>query len=133
MPLERVSVGFKDVSLSLKRNPLTRDLVALKNESAISRSLQNLVLTIKGEKFFEPDIGSRVNALLFENIDLFTAREVQTEIEEVIRNYEPRVNLTEVTVYPNYDVGALDVTITYLIVAIEALPQQLQFVLLPTR
>lgn len=133
MPLERVSVGFKDVSLSLKRNPLTRDLVALKNESAISRSLQNLVLTIKGEKFFEPDIGSRVNALLFENIDLFTAREVQTEIEEVIRNYEPRVNLTEVTVYPNYDVGALDVTITYLIVGIEALPQQLQFVLLPTR
>jgi phage baseplate assembly protein W len=133
MPLERISVGFKDISLSLKVNPLTRDLSVLNNESAIARSVQNLVLTVRGEKFFEPDIGTSINQLLFENIDIFTARRLETEIKEVIQIYEPRVNLIEIVVTPNYDDGAMDVKVTYLIVGIDALPQQLEFVLLPTR
>lgn len=133
MPLERISVGFKDISLSLKVNPLTRDLSVLNNESAIARSVQNLVLTVRGEKFFEPDIGTSINQLLFENIDIFTARRLETEIKEVIQIYEPRVNLLETVVTPNYDDGAMDVKVTYLIVGIDALPQQLEFVLLPTR
>ena len=57
MPVERSSVAFKDISLSLKRNPLTKDLLVLKNESAISRSVQNLVLTLQGEKMFNPSLG----------------------------------------------------------------------------
>ena len=133
MPLERVSVGFKDISLSLRANPLTRDLSILKNESAISRSVQNLVLTIRGEKFFEPTIGTLTNALLFENIDFSTANLLKDEIENVIKNNEPRVELVEVTVTPNYDEGEMDVRVIYLIVGIDALPQQLEFVLLPTR
>ena len=68
MPLDRTSIGFRDISLTLKRNPLTRDLVILKNEYAISRAVQNLVLTIQGEKPFDPDFGCAVNRLLFENI-----------------------------------------------------------------
>lgn len=133
MPLERVSVGFKDISLSLRANPLTRDLSILKNESSISRSVQNLVLTVRGEKFFEPTIGTLTNALLFENIDFSTAELLKDEIENVISNNEPRVELVEVTVTPNYDEGAMDVKVIYLIVGIDALPQQLEFVLLPTR
>jgi len=133
MPLERISVGFRDISLSLKINPLTRDLSALKNEQAIARSVQNLVLTIRGEKFFEPSIGTIVNALLFESIDIFTARQIETQITEVINQFEPRVELIETVVTPDYDEGAMDVKITYLIVGIDALPQKLEFVLLPTR
>lgn len=133
MPLERVSVGFRDISLSLRANPLTRDLSILKNESAIARSVQNLVLTARGEKFFEPTIGTLTNRLLFENIDFSTAESLQGEIEDVINNNEPRVNLVEVTVTPNYDEGAMDVKVIYLIVGIDALPQQLEFILLPTR
>lgn len=133
MPLERISVGFRDISLSLKINPLTRDLSVLKNEQAIARSIQNLVLTIRGEKFFEPSIGTDVNKLLFENIDIFTARAIETQIIEVINQFEPRVELIETVVTPDYDEGAMDVKITYLIVGIDALPQQLEFVLLPTR
>ena len=112
---------------------MTRDLSILKNESAIARSVQNLVLTIKGEKFFEPTIGTAINALLFETIDVFTAKSLETEIKEVIKNNEPRVELLETTVTPDYDEGAMNVTIIYLIVGIDALPQQLEFVLLPTR
>ena len=69
MPLERVSRSFRDISLTLKKNPLTRDLLSLQNEYAISRAVQNLVLTIQGEKFFDPNFGCAVNRLLFENIE----------------------------------------------------------------
>ena len=52
MPLERVSQGFKDISMTFQINPLNNDLIALKNENAISRSIRNIVSTIPGEKFF---------------------------------------------------------------------------------
>jgi phage baseplate assembly protein W len=133
MPLERVSRGFKDISLTLKRNPLTRDLLVLQNEYAISRSVQNLVLTVRGEKFFDPDFGSAANRLLFENIDFFTADSLKDEIEDVLKRNEPRIELQSVDVTPNYDDGIMEVTIKYFIVGIDATPQQLQFVLLPTR
>ena len=55
MPLERVSQGFKDVSATFKANPLTSDVVIMKNAAAISRSVRNIVLTSPGEKFFDPD------------------------------------------------------------------------------
>lgn len=133
MPLERVSKGFRDLSLTLRSNPLTRDLVVLNNEYAIARSVQNLVLTVRGEKFFNPDFGSAVNRLLFENIDFFAASSLKDEITSVIKNNEPRVDLKEVIVDPNPDENQMDVTIKYYIVGIDAQPQQLQFVLLPTR
>lgn len=133
MPLERVSKGFRDISLTLRRNPLTRDLIALKNEYAISRSVQNLVLTVRGEKFFNPSFGSAVNRLLFENVDLFSASSLKDEITSVIKNNEPRVDLKEVIVTPNPDENLMEVNIKYYIVGIDAQPQQLQFVLLPTR
>tara|TARA_Y100000022_G_C13174905_1_gene340465 strand:+ start:525 stop:926 length:402 start_codon:yes stop_codon:yes gene_type:complete len=133
MPLDRTSIGFRDISLTLKRNPLTRDLVILKNEYAISRAVQNLVLTIQGEKPFDPDFGCAVNRLLFENISFFTAKSLQDEIEIVIKENEPRVELELVKVVPNYDLGQMDVTIKYFIVGIDAQAQQLQFVLLPSR
>ena len=133
MPLERVSQGFKDISATFQTNPLNSDLIAIKNETAIARSIRNIVFTLPGEKFFDPDFGCAVNRLLFENIDFFTARALKDEIESVIKVNEPRVNLTEVVVTPNYDDGQMDVTIKYLIIGIDATAQQLQFVLLPTR
>jgi phage baseplate assembly protein W len=133
MPVERVSLGFRDISLSLKTNPLTRDIIDIKNETAIARSVQNLVLTINGERFFNPLVGSGVNRLLFENIDEFVADSIKTQIEISINNYEPRVELKSVEVTPNYDENKFDVVIVYTIVGIDALPQQLSFALLPTR
>ena len=133
MPVERSSVGFKDISLSLKSNPLTKDLLVLKNESAISRSVQNLVLTLQGEKMFDPSLGCAVSRLLFENVDSFTADNLRREIEAVIKNYEPRVIIDNVKVIPDFDNNAMDVTLIYLIIGIDVQPQQLSFVLLPTR
>jgi phage baseplate assembly protein W len=133
MPLERISRGFKDISATFKISPLNSDLVALKNETAISRSLRNLVFTQPGERFFNPILGSRVSAQLFENMDAITASAIQDEITNTINNFEPRVRLIDVSVIPNYDNNEFSVNIKYRIVGIDAIPQQLSFALQPTR
>jgi phage baseplate assembly protein W len=133
MPVERVSKGFKDISASFQVNPLTYDLIAIKNETAIARSVRNLVLTAQGERFFNPILGSKVSRLLFENVDEITASAIQEEITTTINNFEPRVNLLSVEVSPDYDNGEFNVTVRYEIVGIDVLPQQLSFALQPTR
>ena len=133
MPVERVSQSFKDISASFKVNPLNEALIATKNETAIARSVRNLVLTKQGERFFNPILGSQVSALLFENIDQLTASAIADEIRITIDNFEPRVELTEIEVFPDYDNSEFNVTIRYKIIGIDVQPQQLSFVLQPTR
>ena len=133
MPLERVSQGFKDISASFQINPLNNDLIAVTNTNAIARSVRNLILTKKGEKPFEPNLGSGVYDLLFENMDKQTATVIRDEIILVLENYEPRIDIIEVLVKPNYDEGAMDVTLQYEIVGIDVPAQELTLALEPTR
>jgi phage baseplate assembly protein W len=133
MPLERISQGFRDISLSFQINPLTRDIIAIKNETAIARSVRNLVETIPGERPFSLILGSRITRSLFENIDEISASSIQSEIENTINNYEQRVQLISTSVIPNYDEGSFDVIITYNIIGIDVLPQQLSFALQSNR
>ena len=133
MPLERVNNGFKDLSMSFQANPLTKDLIALKNENAIARSLKNIVFTLPGEKFFNPEFGSRVSESLFEIVDEVSSIAIRDEIRSSIINYEPRVKLLDVIVIPNVDDNEMNVTVKYKIIGIDIPPQQLEFVLLPTR
>ena len=133
MPLERVSQGFKDISMTFKQNPLNRDLIVLKNENAIARSIRNIVLTLPGEKFFNENFGSNVSKLLFENLDVLTASQIEDEITTSIVNYEPRVSLVKLTVTPNFETGEFDTVIVYEIIGVDAPAQQLSFALQPTR
>ena len=132
MPQERASRKFKDLSMSFKTNPLNDDLIGLKNTNAIARSLKNIVFTQPGEKFFNPEFGSRVSESLFEIVDEVSTIAIRDEIRSSIINYEPRVNLLDVLVNPNPDENEMNVTIKYEIVGIDIPPQQLDFVLLPT-
>ena len=133
MPLERVNQKYKDISMSFQTNPLNDDLIALKNSSAIARSIRNIVFTQPGEKFFNPDFGSRISESLFENVDDVSALAIEDEIRSSIINFEPRVNLLNANVVPNPDDNEMNVTIEYEITGIDIPPQQLEFVLLPTR
>ena len=133
MPVERISKGFKDISMSFEVNPINEDLIAIKNRTAIARSVRNLVLTVPGERFFNPDLGSRVSEFLFDVMDDISGATIRDEIEEIIAKYEPRVRLQSVLVKPNYDIHEYDVTITYDIVGIDVLSQQLNFALQSTR
>ena len=133
MPVERISKGFKDISMSFEVNPINSDLIGVKNDTAISRSIRNLVLTTPGERFFNEDLGSGVSQLLFDTVDDISAAVIRDEVEQTIIRFEPRVKLTDVKVKPDYDNNEFNVTVTYDIVGIDALPQQLTFALQPTR
>ena len=133
MPLERISQGFKDISMTFQRHPLTDDLIALKNEQAIARSLRNIVFTTPGEKFFNQNFGSRISKSLFENIDDISASLIVDEIRQSITNYEPRVDLLDVKAEPNFDNNEFNVRIVYNIVGVDVPTQDLQFVLQQTR
>ena len=133
MPAQRVSKSFKDLSMSFKFNPLSGDLIALKNENAIARAVRNIVLTTPGEKFFDPDFGSSVSEILFENVDDITAISIRDEIRSSLSNYEPWVELIDVEVDPNFDENQFDVLITYRIIGVDIPPSQLEFALLPSR
>ena len=133
MPLERVSPGFKDVSMTFQANPLNLDLIGLKNENAIARSVRNIVFTLPGEKFFDENFGSRISATLFENIDDISANIIVDEITYSISRYEPRVRLLNVEAFPDFDNNSFDVLIFYHIIGADVPPQELQFALQSTR
>ena len=133
MPLERVSKGFKDISMSFQRNALNNDLIGIKNETAISRSIRNIVLSLPGERFFNEEFGSDISSSLFENMNDVTADVIKSQIFNSIRRFEPRVDSVEVDVSPDYDNNEFNVTVRYEIVGISALPQELTFALEQTR
>ena len=133
MPIERVSQGFKDISMTFQSNPLNDDLIAIKNENAIARSLRNIVFTTPGEKVFNQSFGSRITESLFENIDEITATIIVDEIRQSIDNYEPRVEVDDVKAFPDYENNSFDETITYDVIGSEIPTQELQFVLQSSR
>ena len=112
---------------------MNNDLIGLRNENAISRSVRNLVQTIQGERPFQPVLGSNVQNLLFDNMDKLTASAIKQEIINTIENYEPRVEMGEITVDPNYDNNEFHISIQYYIVGIDVPEQELSFVLESTR
>ena len=119
--------------MTFQSNPLNDDLIGLKNENAIARSVRNIVFTLPGEKFFDEQFGSRISASLFENIDDITAGVISDEISYSVTRYEPRVELIDVEVFPNFDSNGFDVTIVYNIIGADVPPQELQFALQSTR
>ena len=133
MPLQKVSQGFKDISMSFQANPLNNDLIGLKNENAIARSVKNIVFTVPGEKFFNENFGSEISAILFENVNEITAAAIEDQIRLSIENYEPRVELLSVVAIPDFDNNQFDTIINYEIIGMDIPPQELQFVLQPTR
>ena len=133
MPVERVSRGFKDISMSFEVNPINNDIIGVKNDTAIARSIRNLIFTVPGERFFNENLGSKVSQVLFDTVDDISASAIRDEIEETIIKYEPRVKLKDIRVKPDFDNHTFDVTIVYDIVGIDALTQQLNFALQPTR
>ena len=133
MANERVSRAFKDISLSFSPHPVTKDLPILKNESAIRRSVRNIVETIPTEKFFNPDFGSDVYKSLFDFVDFGTANVIQGQVKTSINNFEPRVDNVRVEVDPQPDLNQFEVTVIYDIVGLEFPTQEFNFILEATR
>ena len=133
MAYKMVSKAFKDISLSFSPHPVTKDLPILKNESAIRRSVRNIVETIPTEKFFNPDFGSDVYKSLFDFVDFGTANIIQDQIKTAINNFEPRVENVRVEVDPSVDENEFEILVVYDIVGQELPTQEYSFILEATR
>ena len=133
MPLERVSKSFKDLSFTFKANPINGDLLVLKDAAAIARSVRSLVATYPGERFFNPNIGSDIYKVVFEQFDTLTSTEIKSQIETTLSLYEPRIKVRKVNVENDYDALEFNVTITYDIIGLDIPPQEISFALQPNR
>ena len=133
MAVTRISRAFKDISLSFEPHPVTKDLPILKNESAIRRSVRNLVETIPTERFFNSVLGSNVRSSLFDFVDYGTASVVQDQIRVTIENFESRVANLKVDVNPQPDNNTFEVTVIFDIVGQNFPTQEFTFLLEATR
>ena len=128
-----ISRAFRDISLSFKRHPVTNDILVIKNEDAIKRSVQNIVLTIIGEKPFEPLFGSNINSSLFELNTSLEAIGIREQIVSAIRNFETRVDNLDVSVTIDADTNDMYATIQYDIVGLPLPTQTVDVLLFPAR
>ena len=131
MALKR-SRSFRDISLSFKRHPITNDVTFLRNEDAIKRSVINLVRTRVGERFFNDLLGTSVGDALFE-LNSFDNDVLREEIITLLKNYEPRIELTNVFVEGQDDTNELFIQIDYDIVGLPLPTQAIEFILQPSR
>jgi len=107
---------YKDLDLNFTKHPVKKDVNKVVNEMAVVNSIKNLILTNHYERPFQPDIGSNVQKLLFENMDKITSAAIQREILQTIRNFEPRVSVQSVTVSPDFDNNSFSVNMEFYII-----------------
>ena len=127
------SRAFKDINLSFKRHPVTNDVVTIRDEDAIKRSVRNIIFTIIGEKPFEPNFGSIINNALFELDTTLNQIRISDEIKNSLENYEPRIAgiSVSVSIYP--DSNELNCTVQYDIIGLSVPPQEVNVLLHPAR
>lgn len=123
---------FRDLDLNFNVHPVRKDVTKHTGELAVINSMKNLVLTNFYERLFQPEVGSNLRKLLFENLDTVTAMAIDREINQTIKNYEPRVNIVSTQVIPDYDNNGFSVTLNFYIVNVDR-PLSITFLLERTR
>lgn len=124
---------FKDLSVTFKKNPVTDDLVTVKDKAAIIQSITALLLTRKGERPFQPQLGCGIQNALFEPLDYATAGLIRSEIAEVLTKYEPRILIENIIVRPDEMNNGYEVELFFRIVGRDDIPVSVEFFLERTR
>jgi phage baseplate assembly protein W len=112
-PLRKKKVLYRDFHKDLTVNPISNDLAVKTNEEAVKESLKNLILTDRGERLMQPNLGSDVRASLFENATPVTLKILEERVRDVINNFEPRVSIIDVDVTSLYDDNRVQITIYF--------------------
>jgi phage baseplate assembly protein W len=119
---KRSSRVYKDLNLNFSTNPITQDVTTVTDVNAVKRSVRNLLLTNHYDRPFHPEIGSNIQALLFENFGPITGNQLSRTIEELIANFEPRARVDNVECFPIPDTNTYDIRIYFYV---ENLPAEL--------
>ena len=107
---------YKDLDLNFMVHPIRKDINKVTNQMAVINSIKNIILTSHYEKPFQPEIGSNVRRLLFENMDTITATTLEKEIAQTIKNYEPRANISRLNVGPDYENNGFNVYMEFYVI-----------------
>ena len=124
---------FKDLSVTFKKHPVTDDLVTVKDKAAVVQSITGLLLTMKGERPFQPELGCDIKRILFEPLDYASAGTIKKEVKETLDRYEPRIRIDRIDCEPDFDNNGYSVELHYTIVGREDAPIAVEFILERTR
>ena len=124
---------FKDLSITFKKHPVSDDLVTVKDKAAIVQSITALLLTRKGERPFQPELGCDIQNILFEPLDYGSAGILKSEIADVLNRYEPRISIDSILCTPDYLNNGYEVELSYTIVGRDDTPVAVEFFLERTR
>lgn len=120
---DRTQEIYSDFLPNINPHPQTGDIVRYVNENAVKRSIRNLILTNKGERLFQPKLGSAINSLLFEPMDSITATTIKDTITQAITNHEPRCKLISVDVVANEPKQAYFVNVQFMVINNQSVQQ----------
>ena len=124
---------FKDLSVTFKKHPVSDDLVTVKDKAAIVQAITALLLTRKGERPFQPQLGCGIQNVLFEPLDYGSAGIIRSEIREVLNRYEPRISVDSIVCTPDDLNNGYEVELSYTIVGRDDAPIAVEFFLERTR
>ena len=124
---------FKDLSVTFKKHPVTDDLVAVKDKAAIVQSITSLLLTRKGERPFQPDLGCDIQDILFEPLDYASAGTIKQEIRNTLSRYEPRAFVEQLRCEPDFENNGYNVELQYTITGRDDIPVAVEFIFERTR
>jgi len=108
--------NFKDLDLNFAIHPIRKDINVHRAEYAVINSVKNLILTNHFERPFQPEVGSNIRRLLFENIDVILAAQIEREIEETINNFEPRVEVSSTTAIASPDENGYKIILEFFVI-----------------
>jgi phage baseplate assembly protein W len=111
-----VTRSYKDLDLNFAIHPIKKDINKVIGENAVIASLRNLLLTAQFERPFQPYLGGNIKALLFEPLDVITAKNLEVQIKTTVDNFEPRVIVQSVLVKPDFDNNGFIVNLTFRLV-----------------
>ena len=124
---------FKDLSVTFKKHPVSNDLVQVKDKAAITQAITALLLTSKGERPFQPQLGCGLQNILFEPLDYGSAAIIKSEIADVLKRYEPRISVDNIVCIPDEGSNGYEVELFFTIVGRDDAPVAVEFFLERTR
>ena len=113
--LQKIPDLFSDFLTDFTPHPITKDLARTKNDIAIKRSVRNIVLTMLGERMFQPTVGSNIRKVLFEPNDELMSEEIKFQITNSLQKSEPRINVMQITVNRNDQTDTVNVGVYFMI------------------
>ena len=116
---KRATRIYKDLDLDFGRNTVTNDVNKLTDVESVKRSVRNLINTNHFERPFHPEIGGNIRSLLFELMTPLTALNLQRKVEEVLKNFEPRANVTQILADPDIERNGYRLEIKFYVIGIQ--------------